>query len=126
MPAKPQKATDAELAILRLLWQREPLTAREIREALYPKGTPSDHGTVQKLLARLEEKKLIARDRTGFAHLFRSKISQSEFVGGQLEALAEKLTEGSIAPLIMHAVESEKLSAEERRAIRKLLDRRRN
>jgi len=121
--ARPQ-ATDAELAILKLLWEREPLTAREIREQLYPGGSPSDHATVQKLLQRLEQKKLVARDRSSFAHVFRSSVTREALAGNQLEALAAKLTDGSMVPFVLHAVSSKKLTPEERSEIRRLLNRR--
>ena len=121
--ARPQ-ATDAELAILKLLWEREPLTAKEIREQLYPSGSPSDHATVHKLLQRLEQKKLISRDRSSFAHLFRARVTREALAGNQLEALAEKLTDGSIVPFILHAVGSQKLTVGERNEIRRLLNRR--
>jgi predicted transcriptional regulator len=123
MAVKPQQVTDAELPILRLLWDRQPLTAREIREALYPGEAPSSHGTVQTLLARLEKKRLILRDRTEFAHRFTAAVSQSSLAGQQLEALAEKLTDGSLVPFILHAVWSKKLSPKERQEIQKLLER---
>ena len=124
MPAPGPHATDAELAILKLLWEREPLTAREIREQLYPDGSPSDQATVQKLVQRLEQKKLVARDRRSFAHSFRATITREELAGNQLEALAEKLTDGSIVPFILHAVSAKKLTAGERSEIRRLLDQR--
>lgn len=117
-------ATDAELAILKLLWEHESLTAREIREQLYPAGSPSDHATVQKLLQRLEQKKLVGRDRRSFAHRFRADVTREALAANQLEALAEKLTDGSFVPFILHAVSAKKLTAEERAEIRRLLDRR--
>jgi BlaI family transcriptional regulator, penicillinase repressor len=124
MPAPRPNATDAELAILKLLWESESLSAREIREQLYPRGTQSDHATVQKLLQRLEQKKLVARDRRSFAHVFRATVSREELAGEQLEALASKLTDGSMVPFILHAVSAKPLTAEERNEIRRLLDRR--
>src|SRR2546423_11307241 len=117
-------ATDAELAVLKLLWESEPLTARAICEKLYPSGTPSDQATVQKLLQRLERKRLVARDRRSFAHLFCATVTREALAGVQLEALAEKLTDGSLVPFILHAVESKQLSAQERSEIRRLLARR--
>jgi BlaI family penicillinase repressor len=122
MPSPVPHATDAELAILKLLWEREPLTAREIREELYPEGSPSDQATVQKLVQRLEQKQLVARDRRSFAHSFRATITREELAGNQLEALAEKLTDGSLVPFLLHAVSAKKLSADERSEIRRLLD----
>jgi predicted transcriptional regulator len=117
---KPQ-ATDAELAILKLLWEGGPLTARDLRERLYPGGTPSDQATVQTLLSRLERKNLVTRDRTSFAHSFMAAVTREVLAGDQLEALAAKLTDGSMVPFILHAVSSKKLSPKERQEIRDLL-----
>lgn len=122
MAKKKSSASDAELAVLRLLWEHESLTARQIREVLYPAGTPSDHGTVQKLLQRLEQKRLITRDSSSFVHVFRAAVSRSEMAGEQLETLAEKLTEGSLVPFIMHAVGSRKLTPQERQEVLRLLE----
>lgn len=125
MARKPKQVTDAELAILRLLWEADSLTSREIREKLYPKGTSSDHGTVQKLLQRLESKGFISRNRKSFAHVCRAKVSRNALLGQELEALAKKLTDGSMVPVLMHLVEGERLTTRERKEIRELLDRRR-
>jgi predicted transcriptional regulator len=122
MPANRPQATDAELAILKLLWEGGPLSARDIREQLYPSGTPSDHATVQTLLARLERKKLVNRDRRSFAHSFTAAVTREELAGDQLEALAAKLTDGSMVPFILHAVSSKRLSPKERQEIRELLE----
>ncbi len=118
-----QPASEAELAILQLLWERGPQTARSIREAVYPAGTASQHGTVQKLLQRLEDKSLVERDRSQFVHVFRPTLTRSQYAGQQLETLAEQLTDGSLVPFLMHIVENRKLPARERKAIRDLLDR---
>ena len=56
---------NAELAVMELLWEEDRLTARQIRAALYPDATRAQHGTVQKLLQRLEEKWFVERDRGG-------------------------------------------------------------
>lgn len=115
-------ASEGELAILQLLWERGALTARSIREALYPEGTVSQHGTVQKLLQRLEEKALVERDRSQFVHLFRPTLSRDQYAGRQLESLAEKLTDGSLVPFLMHIVENRRVSARELKAVRDLLN----
>ena len=60
----PPPLTNAELALMELLWEEDALTARQLREALYPNATRAQHGTVQKLLSRLEDKGYVARDRS--------------------------------------------------------------
>jgi predicted transcriptional regulator len=118
------KVADAELAVLRLLWARQPLSAREITEQLYRAATNSDIGTVQNLLKRLEAKQLVRRDRSQHRHTFAATVSRTEFAGKQLEQMAEKLTDGSLAPFLIHLVKGPRLSREERDEIRKLLDKR--
>ena len=113
----------AELAVMQLLWERGQLTARQIREQLYPENTPSNHGTVQKLLQRLEQKSFVDRDRSQFVHLFRATVERHAYAGEQLESLAEKLTDGSLVPFLTHLLDARKISADERREIRELLER---
>ena len=120
---KPQPLANAELAVMELLWQNERLTARDIRERLYPDATKAQHGTVQRLLQRLEDKGYVERDRSLFVHLFSAAISRQAYAGQQLESLADKLTAGSFTPLITHLIEHKKISRDEIDRIRALLDR---
>lgn len=106
---------------MELLWQSEgELTAREIREQLYPSGTSSDHGTVQKLLQRLEAKKFVKRDRREFAHRFRARITQQEYAGWEFQVLADKLSGGSLVPVLTHLVEAKGISGDDLAELRKL------
>jgi predicted transcriptional regulator len=114
--------TNAELAIMELLWREDRLTARRIREQLYPDTTKSQHGTVQRLLQRLIDKGYVERDHSLHVHFFSAAISHQTYAGSQLESLAARLTEGSLAPLITHLVEETKLSREEINRLRAILD----
>ena len=107
---------------MELLWQDERLTARDIRERLYRGAAKAQHGTVQRLLQRLEDKGYVQRDRSLFVHLFSAAISRQAYAGRQLESLADKLTAGSFAPLITHLIEHKKISRDEINRIRALLD----
>ncbi|UCD38465.1 MAG: BlaI/MecI/CopY family transcriptional regulator [Fidelibacterota bacterium] len=113
---------DSELAIMDLLWGNEWLTARQIREQLYSHSSKAQHGTVQRLLQRLEEKGYIERDCSQFVHQFRAKVSRQNYTGNQLEMLASKLTAGSFAPLITHLVEKSKISSDDIEQIKAILD----
>lgn len=122
MPRRPQTVTDAELAVLKVLWQRGPLTAKAITAALYPNGAECEFASVHSFLQRLERKGLVLRDRSSFVHSFSAAVSQADITGQELESLAARLGESSIAPLIMQLVEQKRLSKEEAAEIRKLLD----
>jgi len=117
-----QPVTDAEFAVLEFLWQAGSATKRDLIAALYPRGAESDVATVQKLLERLEAKGHVTRDRSELAHVFTSVTRKNEFVGEQLARMAQKLSGGALAPLVMHLVESKKLTKRERDKLRSLLD----
>jgi len=113
---------NAELAVMELLWEQEQLTARQIREQLYPGASSSQHGTVQRLLQRLEDKSFVERNRDLPVHLFSAAIGREAYAGGQLERLADKLTGGSLAPLITHLMAERKISRAELKRLRRILD----
>ena len=117
---------NAELAVMELLWDETGLTARRIRETLYPDASKAQHGTVQRLLQRLEEKGFVSRDKSLPVHLFSAAISREAYASGQLETLTAKLTGGSIAPLITHLIEQEKITPDEIGRLRSILEERKN
>jgi BlaI family transcriptional regulator, penicillinase repressor len=119
---KPQTVTDAELAVLKILWQRGRLTAKAITKAIYPDGAESEFASVHSFLQRLERKGLVDRDRSAFVHSFSAAVSQADIAGQELETLAARLGEKSIAPLIMQLVEQKRLSHKEVAEIRNLLN----
>jgi len=114
--------TNAELAVLELLWTHGELTARQIREHLYAGSQKAQHGTVQRFLQSLEEKGCVARDRSLHVHVFSAAVGREEFAGEQFEALAERLTGGSFAPFLTHLLRSKKISRKELDRLRTLLD----
>jgi BlaI family transcriptional regulator, penicillinase repressor len=122
MARTPQDVTDAELAILELLWDQGPATIRQLTDRRYPQGGRAHYATVQTLLERLETKDFVARNRSAAAHTFRAAQGRDELIGRRLQATAEKLCGGSFTPLLMHLVRARKLSAREREELRALID----
>jgi predicted transcriptional regulator len=113
--------SDAELAVLQFLWQQGSTPVRQIVEALYPRGNPSDFATVQKLLERLEAKGFARRDRSSRPHRFEAAIARDDLIDLRLRTMADKICGGSLAPLLTHLV-SGRLSSAERQSLRTLLD----
>ncbi len=123
MPEKmPQDVTDAELAVLQVLWERGSATIRQLTDVLYPEGNDAHYATVQKLLERLEAKGHVARDRSGHAHKFMARTDRDTLIGRRLRAMAEKLCGGLMAPLLTHLVRAEALTSHERQELRDLID----
>jgi predicted transcriptional regulator len=107
---------------MELLWDHGGLTARQIQDKLYGESDRSQHGTVQRLLQRLEDKELVEREKVGAANAFSACISREQYAGSQLESLVDRLTGGSIAPLLSHFIDQKRLSRAELRRLREILD----
>ena len=122
MPRPPQDVTDAELAILQVLWDRGQATVRELTQHIYSQYTSSQHATVQKLLERLEGKGCVRRNRNVWPHMFEPAIERGDLIDRKLQQTADKLCDGSIQPLLTHLVKGGRLSAQDRRSLRTLLD----
>jgi predicted transcriptional regulator len=119
-PSRPSLA-NAELAVMELLWDDGKVTARHVRERLYA-DQKNQHGTVQRLLQRLEEKGYVARDVDLPVHLFSATVSREDYATSQLELLAGRLTGGSLAPIVTRLVEQKRISRSEIDRLRAILD----
>lgn len=122
MADPPVEVTEYEFAVLNVLWDAPGSTIRQITETIYAGYSASLHATVQKLLERLEAKGYARRDRLSFAHQFSATIEKDELIGRQLESLADKLTGGSLTPLLLTLAGRTPLTAAERRRLRNLID----
>ena len=122
MARTPQDITDAELAVLQVLWDEGPCNIRRITDVLYPKGRAAQYATVQKLLDRLEGKGFVQRDRSVAVHRFAAAIDRAELIGRRLQSVAEKLCGGSWTPLLTHLVQNQNLSAQDGQVLRDLID----
>jgi len=119
---KLDQVTDGELSILQVIWERGEATSREITAALHEEVTDPKMSSVQKLIERLEAKGCVERDRGQRAHRFRPLVSHEEFLRSRLQALADRLCEGAVAPLVTTLLRSKGLSRKERERLRLLID----
>ena len=115
------KPTESELELLGILWERGPVTVRELFEAVN-QGRPVVYTGVLKLLQIMTEKGLVERDERERAHLYRAAVSQADTESRFLRELSEKFFAGSAAQLALRALQIEKASDEELEAIRKLIE----
>ena len=117
-----REITDTELALLNELWQRPSATVQELTEALYGNTAAALLATVRKLLDRLEAEGCVARDRDRWPHHYKAVLKREELAGKRLQAAADELYDGDLAPLLTNLVKSQKLSAADRANLRKMLD----
>jgi predicted transcriptional regulator len=116
------RPTESELELLRILWEKEPATVREIYDALNQER-PSGYTTVLKMLQIMTAKGLVVRDEANRAHVYRAAISQDAMQSKILKDLSMRLFSGSAAQLALHALAMEPASDTELNEIRALLAR---
>ena len=121
MKSKLPKPTDAELKILRVLWEQGPSTVRQVFTTLN-RNHEGAYTTVLKFLQIMTEKGLVQRDTTNRAHVFNPTISREETQQQLLGDLLKKAFQGSAQNLVMQALSTQRTSPEERDQIRQLLD----
>ena len=117
------RPTEAELELLRVLWDKQPATVREVCDELN-RERAFGYTTVLKLLQIMHAKGLVLREESGRAHLYRSAISQDAMQSRYLRELSVRLFSGSAAQLVLHALAMDPASPEELNEIRALLEKR--
>jgi predicted transcriptional regulator len=116
------RPTDAELAILTVLWERGPSTVREVHDALSTTQA-TGYTTILKLMQIMTEKGLVVRDESQRAHVYEARYSEQRTQRQLLADLVDRAFGGSPAKLVMQALSGRKASSEELGALRDLLDR---
>ena len=115
------KPTEAELAILRVLWERGPSTVREVWERLSPRQR-TGYTTVLKIMQIMFDKGLLARDESDRSHVYRAARSREQTQRQVVGHLLDRLFAGSAPELVMQALAARKATPAELAEIRKLLD----
>src|SRR5919202_1839646 len=114
-----RKPTDAELAILRVLWTRGPSTVRQVAEAM---GREAGYTTILKLLQIMTDKRLVRRDDSSRTHVYAAAYSEDQTQRQLVSDLLTRVFDGSAAKLVLQALATAKSSPEELAEIRKLID----
>jgi predicted transcriptional regulator len=114
------RPTDAELAILRVLWERGPSTVRQVHDVLSA-NREFAYTTTLKLLQLMTEKGVAVREEDGRVHLYRAAVAQEETQRHLIRDLVDRAFGGSPSQLVMQALAATPASAEELREIRRLL-----
>lgn len=122
MPIKPPRPTEAELGILRALWQLGSCSVRDIHRSLN-EIKPTGYTTVLKTVQIMTDKGLVDRDETVRPQIYRPRYSQEHTQRQLLRDLVQRAFGGSVRTLVMQALATKKSTPEQLDAIEKLLDR---
>ncbi len=115
-----ERISEAEHAVMEVLWDEAPLTAAEVAERIDPVRGWSDR-TVKTMLSRLLGKGVLAHEEDGRRYLYRPTIARVDYVAGESRKLMDRLFGGRITPLVAHLAERDALSAEDLDEIEALL-----
>jgi predicted transcriptional regulator len=122
MTSKRRRPTEAELGILRVLWEEGPRSVRDIQRILN-ESRPTGYTTVLKLMQIMTDKGLVERDESQRPQIYRSRYSQEQTQRQLLRDLLDRAFGGSVKELVLQALATKRSSAEELEAMEKLLDR---
>ena len=114
---------DAELEVLKALWDAGPGTVRQVLAHLHERKRRLAYTTVLTVLTRLEQKGYVSSDKSGLAYLYRAKISRQRVTASRVKAMVEQLYDGAAGQLALQLVKGERLTAAEIDELQKLIER---
>ena len=117
----PRKPTDAEMAVLRVLWSRGASTVRQVWEEINRRQS-TGYTTVLKIMQIMAEKGLLKRDETERSHVYSAALSQEQTQRQVVGHVLDRVFAGSATNLVMQVLATKKATRTELAEIRKLLD----
>ncbi len=124
MNSKPVELTQAEWAIIKAVWPREPCTAPDIQEALLTE-TRWTYSTVRTLMDRMVAKGLLTAGKLRHLTLYRSAVSRAEAQRGELLYALKHAFDGALTPMVQCLLDSGDLDARELAELEQLIKARR-
>jgi BlaI family transcriptional regulator, penicillinase repressor len=115
-----ERISDAEQAVMEVLWAEAPLTAADVAARVDPARQWSER-TVKTLLGRLLGKGVLAHQEDGRRYLYRPTVDRADYVATESRKLVDRLFGGRAAPLVAHLAEQEAFTPEDIAEIEALL-----
>nr|WP_298896677.1 BlaI/MecI/CopY family transcriptional regulator [uncultured Altererythrobacter sp.] len=118
--AKPERISEAEHAVMEVLWNTSPATAADVSDAL-AQNRGWSLATVKTLLGRLVQKQAISASPDGRRYLYAPLIERSDYIGTESKRLVDRLFGGRAASLVAHLADQEALTEDDLTEIEALL-----
>ena len=115
-----ERMSDAEHAVMEVLWKRAPMTATEVADQVVREKDWSLQ-TVKTLLSRLAAKAVVGTERDGRRFLYSPLVERDAYLAGVSRNFVDRLFGGKVMPLVAHLAEADELSADDIREIEELL-----
>ena len=124
MKPKTPVLTDQELAIMKIVWQKDSVTVRDVYEELLTRRKIA-YTTVMTMMGILEQKGHLKKSADERAYVYSPTQPQREVVGNMVHDFVKRVFNGSAKPLLVHLVENKTIGKEELDEISKLLNEKR-
>jgi BlaI family transcriptional regulator, penicillinase repressor len=114
--------SESEWSIMEALWERAPQTASEVTRTLKPTMKWAEN-TVRTLLTRLVEKGALKTDEnTSGTRTYLPAVKREACVRAESDSFLQRVFQGAAKPLLIHFAQNSKLTPEEVKELKKLLD----
>ncbi|MBN1362247.1 MAG: BlaI/MecI/CopY family transcriptional regulator [Sedimentisphaerales bacterium] len=117
----PEELTEAEWAIMKVVWEKEPCTAGTVQETLAGSKDWA-YSTVKTTMDRMAEKGFLAIEKIRNLQLFRASISEVQAKRAEFRKMLKRAFDGALTPMMQFLIEHEGLSADEASQLRQLVD----
>ena len=115
-----ERISDAEHAVMEVLWDESPLTAQDVAERV-PDERRWSANKVKTLHGRLLAKNIIAHEEEGRRYRYRPLVARGDYVAGESRRLMDRLFGGKLTPLVAHLAERDALTDQDIAEIEALL-----
>lgn len=119
--SKSPTLTDAELKLMRVLWERGPSTVADVTDALAGDDKVA-YSTVQTVLRILEDKGYLTHRKEGRAFVYSAAVGAGQARQSALRYILDRFFDNSPELLLMNVIESDELNLENAEKIRTLLE----
>jgi|SRR3954454_10644701 BlaI family penicillinase repressor len=113
--------TPQELAIMKVVWDLEPATVRDVYERLRQRRDVA-YTTVLTMMKILEQKGHVKKERVERAFVYRAARPRQQVIGGMVREFVDRVFDGASRPMLLHLVKQTKLSEKERKALLRAIE----
>ena len=121
MRPRSKTLTGQELEIMKIVWERERATVRDVYEALLEKRKVA-YTTVMTMMKILEQKGYVKKTRADKAFVYRPAKPRAQVLGGMVREFVDRVFDGASRPMLLHLVKEAKLSDKERKALLRAIE----
>src|SRR5262252_8721608 len=104
--------TEQELEIMKIVWERDSVTVRDVYEALLERRKVA-YTTVMTMMKILEQKKYLEKVSGDRAYVYRAAQPKGQVIGDMVREFVNRVFNGSAEPLLVHLVEEHNLTQED-------------